>query len=155
MTALCCGFNRSLLHLAGCRVSPSKSKQSYRIPYLAQKLTLFRATTLLLIVCLFTIGSIPAVGKDFPGSMHWLIHLAVYALIAINLGLGWQNMRATHVAAVVITIGVIHEMTEIITHGHAFEFKDAIVNGFGALIGVTILTMFQKFGQKEDPTGIL
>ncbi len=123
--------------------------------FLVQNMTIFRATTLLLIVCLFTVGSIPAVGKAFPGSMHWVIHLATYALIAINFGLGWRNMQATHIAAIVTAIGVIHEITEIITHSHVFEFTDAIVNGFGAVIGVAILTMLQKLRQKENPPGFL
>ena len=116
-------------------------------------MTIFRAATVLLILCLFFLGSIPAVGKAFPGSMHLVIHLAAYALIAFSFCLGWQNMQVMHIAAIVTTIGVIHEMSEVITHSHLFEFKDAIVNGFGALIGVAISKGLQKFRQKEKPPG--
>lgn len=118
-------------------------------------MTIFRASTVLLILCLFTVGSIPAVGKAFPGSMHWVIHLAAYALISFSFGSGWQNIHAMHIAAIVTTIGFIHEVTEIITHNHIFEFKDAIVNGFGALIGAAILIGLQKLRQKEKSQGFL
>lgn len=112
-------------------------------------MTIFRSATALLILCLFSVGSIPAVGEAFTGKMHWVIHLSTFALIAFNFGLGWQNMRAMHVAIIVTTIGVIHELTEIITHSHGFELRDAIVDGFGALIGVSILNMLQKLRQEE------
>lgn len=107
-------------------------------------MTIFRASTVLLILILFTVGSIPAVGEAFPGIMHWVIHLATYALITFSFGIGWQNIHPIHIAAIVTTIGFIHEMTEIITHNHIFEFRDAIVNGIGALIGAAILILLQK-----------
>ena len=116
-------------------------------------MTIFRPATVLLILCLFTVGSIPAVGKAFPGNMHLVTHLVAYALIAISFGLGWQSMQAMHLVAIVTTIGVIHEMSEIITHSHPFEFKDAIVNGFGAFLGASILYGLQKLRQKEKPPG--
>jgi len=115
----------------------------------------FRPATVLLILCLFTVGSIPAVGKAFPGNIHLVTHLAVYALIAISFGLGWQSMQAMHLVAIVTTIGFTHEMTEIITHSHPFEFKDAIVNGFGALLGAAILYVLRKFRQTEKPQDFL
>jgi len=42
------------------------------------------------------------------------------------------------IAAFVAMIGAIHELTEIITHSHAFETEDVMVNAIGALIGVAI-----------------
>ena len=112
-------------------------------------MTIFRFATALLILGLFTLGSIPAVGVAFTGKMHWVIHLSSFALIALTFGLGWQNMRAMHIALIVTTIGVIHEFTEIVTHSHGFELRDAIVDGFGAFIGVSILTVLQKSRQEE------
>lgn len=112
-------------------------------------MTIPRLTTALLILSLFTIGSIPTIGLNFTGKMHWAVHFLSFALIAFNFGLGWQNMRAMHVAIIVTIIGVIHELTEIITHRHGFELRDAIVDGFGALIGVIILSLFHKLKQEN------
>lgn len=93
---------------------------------------------MLLTLGLFIIGSTHTASHAFPGAMHWVAHLATYALIAFASGLGWPQRPAAHIAAVVATIGAIHEITEIITHSHGFEIEDAVVNTIGALIGVTI-----------------
>ena len=93
---------------------------------------------MLLTLGLFTVGSIPAVGHAFPGAMHWVVHIAAYALIAFAFGLGWPKRPAAHIAVLVAAIGIVHELTEIITHSHAFETEDVIVNVIGALIGVAI-----------------
>ena len=105
---------------------------------------LIRAAAVLLTLGLFTLGSIPTAGHTFPGAMHWVAHLATYALIAFAFCLGWQHRLALHIAALVAVIGVIHEVTEIITHSHGFEIKDVMVNAIGALIGVAIGKKFQK-----------
>ncbi len=105
---------------------------------LAPVTKLARAAAVLLTLGLFTIGSIPAAGLAFPGTLHWIAHLAAYALIAFTFGLGWSLRSATHMAALVAAIGAIHEVTEIYTHSHAFETEDVIVNAIGALIGVAI-----------------
>ena len=87
--------------------------------------------------------------------MHWVVHLAAYALIALTFGLGWQNIRLAFVVAIVATIGAFHELTEIITHSHSFELNDAVVNSLGALIGVATLYVLRNFRQKEKPPGYL
>ncbi len=111
---------------------------------LAPVTKLARATAVLLTLGLFTIGSIPAAGLAFPGVLHWIAHLGAYALLAFACGLGWPLRPAAHMAAVVAAIGAIHEVTEIITHGHAFETEDVIVNAIGALIGVAIQRVMQR-----------
>ena len=100
--------------------------------------TLARAAAVLLTLGLFTVGSIPTAGHAFPGAMHWIAHLAAYALIAFAFGLGWPKHPAALIAAFVAAIGIIHEATEIITHSHVFETEDAFVNAIGVLIGVSI-----------------
>ena len=104
---------------------------------------LARAAAVLFTVALFTLGSFPAAGHAFPGALHWVAHLAAYALIAFAYGLGWPQKSAILIAALVATIGLIHESAEIITHSHAFETADAIVNAIGAVIGVIILRTAQ------------
>ncbi|MBE0626769.1 MAG: hypothetical protein IH606_18375 [Burkholderiales bacterium] len=111
---------------------------------LARSTSLARAAAVLLTLGLFTIGSIPATGQAFPGAMHWVAHLAAYALLAFAYGLGWPRRPATQVAAFVAAIGAIHEISEIITHSHALETADVIVNAVGAMIGVGIQRALQR-----------
>lgn len=105
---------------------------------------LARAGAALLTLGLFTIGSIPAAGLAFPGALHWLAHLAAYAMIAAAYGLGWPLQPAMQIAAGVAAIGAAHEFTEIFTHHHVFEAADVIVNAIGALIGVAIQRAMQR-----------
>ena len=56
----------------------------------------------------------------------------------------WSVRPAVHIAVFVAAIGAIHEATEIITHSHAFETEDVIVNAIGALIGVVIQRTMQR-----------
>ncbi len=111
--------------------------------------TLYRATTVLLILGLFTLGSMPAAGQAFTGTMHWVAHLSTFALIAFVFGLGWQRMQEAHIAAIVASIGCIHELTEIFTHSHGLEINDVVINAIGALIGVTILSGIRKLRMRD------
>jgi len=106
--------------------------------------TVARAAAVLLTLGLFTIGSVPMAGHAFPGALHWVAHLAAYALMAFAYGLGWPQRPAAQLAGLVAIIGAIHETTEIFTHSHAFETKDVIVNAIGALIGVAIQRATQR-----------
>jgi glycopeptide antibiotics resistance protein len=72
--------------------------------------------------------------------------------------MGLQKMPVAFTAVSVAAIGIIHEVTEIITHSHNFEFYDAVVNTLGAVIGMMILVLVRKwvreyavrnFGSKE------
>jgi hypothetical protein len=105
------------------------------------KTTFYRLATTLLILGLFSIGSLPAAGQVFHGTMHLMAHLAAFALIAFAFGLGWQRMQATYIVLIVASIGFVHELTEIITHSHPFETQDAVIDAIGALIGVAILSI--------------
>jgi len=112
---------------------------------LATPMNLYRTITFLLIVMLFTIGSFPAAGLAFPGNSHWIAHLTAYALIALFFGLGWTQRHAVFIALMVAGIGLVHELSEIITHAHAFEANDVIINASGALLGVCILSIIRKY----------
>jgi VanZ family protein len=97
-----------------------------------------RAAAMLLTLGLFAVGSFPAAGQAFPGAWHLVAHLAAYALIAFTFGLGWPQRPPAHLVVFVAAIGAIHEITEVLTHSHAFETNDVVVNAIGALIGVAI-----------------
>jgi len=88
-----------------------------------------------LVVVLFTAGSLPATGAAFSGVMHWLAHGGMYALIAFSTGLGWQRLPAWAVVALVALIGVFHEASEMFTHHHGLETIDIGVNALGACLG--------------------
>lgn len=98
--------------------------------------TAFRALAIALTVIVFAAGSFPAAGHAFPGIMHWIAHLAAYALIACAYALGWHKQPALLVAGFVAALGALHECTEIFTHAHALEIADIVVNSIGAAIGV-------------------
>ena len=66
---------------------------------------LARTAAVLLTLGLFTVGSIPTAGHAFPGAMHWVAHLAAYALIAFAFGLGWPKRQAVEITAFVAMIG--------------------------------------------------
>ena len=114
---------------------------------------LYSAATVLLTLTLFIIGSIPTIGQALSGFMHWTAHVGTYALIAFTCGLGWRKAKAIYVLMIVSAIGIIHELTEIITHSHGFELKDAFVNCIGSLVGVVIVNEFRKFDSKEKSPG--
>jgi hypothetical protein len=97
-----------------------------------------RAAAMLLTLGLFAVGSFPAAGQAFPGAWHLVAHLAAYALIAFTFGLGWPQRPAAHLVVLVAAISAIHEITEVVTHSHAFETNDVVINAIGALIGVAI-----------------
>jgi hypothetical protein len=105
---------------------------------------LFKISSILLIVLLFTVGSLPAAGEQFPGISHWIAHLIVYALIAFTFGMGWGRIPATFVALMIGAIGVLHELTEIVFHAHPFETHDAVVNICGALAGSAVLALYRN-----------
>jgi VanZ family protein len=114
---------------------------------------IFKILSISLIVLLFTVGSMPAVGEQFSGAAHWMAHLAAYAVIALVFGLGWNKIPAVYVALMIGVVGVIHEVTEIASHGHPFETRDAIVNFLGAVAGSAILTLYKKRLARNDACG--
>jgi VanZ family protein len=97
-----------------------------------------RVAAMLLTLSLFAVGSFPAAGQAFPGAWHLVAHLAAYALIALTFGVGWPQRPAAHLVVLVAAIGAIHETSEVLTHSHAFETNDVVINAIGALIGVAI-----------------
>jgi len=94
-----------------------------------------RVTAIVLVLLLFTIGSLPETGSAFPGVMHWIAHVGMYALIAFAVGLGWRQWPAWMVVVLVALTGVIHETSEIVTHHHVLEVGDLVVNALGAFTG--------------------
>ncbi len=104
-----------------------------------------RIAAVLLILLLFTIGSLPETGLAFSGTMHWIAHIGVYALIAFAVGLGWRQWPAYMVVVAVTLIGAIHEASEIITHHHALEIKDVWVNALGAVVGTFMQWSITKY----------
>lgn len=93
---------------------------------------------MLLTLGLFTIGNISNVGHAFPGALHWIVHVVTYALIAFSFSLGWPQRSALLIVTIVAAIGAIHEAMEIITHNHAFEAGDVVINAIGVVIGVMV-----------------
>jgi len=119
-------------------------------------ISFFRIASIALVIALFTVGSLPATGHAFPGNLHWGVHLSTYAVISFCMGMGWQKLPAAFTTVIVAAIGIVHEVTEIVTHSHNFEFYDAVINTLGALIGMAILILVRKWvsGNKSDSSDI-
>jgi hypothetical protein len=100
--------------------------------------TIARAAAILLTFGLFTVGSVPVAGHAFPGGWHVTAHLAAYALIAVAFSAGWSEWAAVYPVLLVAVIGASHEITEILTHSHAVETTDIVINAIGAFAGVAI-----------------
>ena len=90
---------------------------------------------ILLTLLLFTLGSFPETGLAFPGVTHWLAHMAAYGLIAFAYARGWPRISRIGIFALVAGLGALHEVTEIVTHHHALEVADILVNALGAGLG--------------------
>ena len=76
--------------------------------------------------------------------MHLIAHFSVYAILAICLGLGWKALKGAQIWVIVSLIGVLQEMTEIVTHHHRFELHDAILDSLSAVVGVLVLKVFKS-----------
>ena len=112
-------------------------------------MNLYRTIAMLLVALLFSVGSLPATGQAFHDNAHWVAHLGSYALISLFFGLGWPNWRAILIVLTVASIGLLHELSEIVTHNHPFEQNDVLINASGALIGVLILSIIREFRMKD------
>ena len=95
------------------------------------------------VVVLFSVGSFPATGHAFPGTLHWVAHIGAYGVIGGAAALGWPQRPALLLTGLVASLGAVHEVSEIITHQHGFEGYDALVNALGAAIGVTLARLIR------------
>jgi hypothetical protein len=79
----------------------------------------------------------PAAGRIPPSGMHHLTHLASFAVLAMAWSFAYPRVRPVLVVLPVVAFGFMQEAIEIVGHGHAFEFSDAIVDAVGTVAGVT------------------
>ena len=126
--------HRRLAGAADVKTSPPQSA-----------ITAGRASAIALTIVLFVAGSFPVAGQSFPGATHWIAHPAAYAVLAFAYAPGWQKQAALCVAlcvaVLVAALGAIHEIAEIVTHGHALEIADIVVNSAGVATGVAVERM--------------
>ena len=105
----------------------------------AQKITRFRVVASLIAIIIFCLGLLPASSEIFDDDLHFVAHFAVYALLAVGLGLGWRNIKGIHLWLMVSFVGVLQEVAEMVTHHHHFELEDALTDSLGVLAGVLVL----------------
>jgi len=98
---------------------------------------LFMAVGLAMAIGLFFIGSEPGAGRLFHGRWHHVAHFVTFALFGVIWTLALPKVPARHIAAGAVAFGFLHEGFEILGHMHAFELRDALVNGVGAIVGAT------------------
>lgn len=86
---------------------------------------------------LFVVAAEPGAGRLFHGRWHHVAHFATFALFGAVWTLALARLPARHIAAGIVAFGFLHEGLEILGHMHAFELRDAMINGAGAIVGVT------------------
>ena len=79
----------------------------------------------------------PAIGKVTGHFWHYLVHAAVFALLAAVWALGLPRVPSIPIAGAIVLFGFAHEWYEIRGHAHGFELGDAIVDAFGVIAGAT------------------
>jgi hypothetical protein len=98
-----------------------------------------------LTIGLFGIGGRPWAGMLFRGNAHWIAHSCTYALIGATYQRSAPRLSVWWVAIAVSTVGGLHELYEIGSHGHGFEVIDFLINAAGGILGV--LLSWRYFGK--------
>jgi VanZ family protein len=98
---------------------------------------LFMVVGVAMAIGLFVIASEPNAGRLFHGRWHHVAHFATFALLGGIWTLALPRVPVRHIAAGAVAFGFLHEGLEILGHLHAFELRDAVVNGAGAIVGAT------------------
>ena len=75
---------------------------------------------------------------DSTGALHWGAHIVLFAILAITWRGGLPHVSAVAIALAVIAFGFAQEAIEIVGHGHAYEWADAIVDSISAIIGISL-----------------
>jgi hypothetical protein len=91
-----------------------------------------------LTIGLFGIGGRPGAGMLFRGTAHWIAHGCTYALIGATYQRSAPRLSLLLIALAVSTLGGLHELYEIRSHGHGFEMMDFLVNAAGGVLGVLL-----------------
>ena len=105
---------------------------------------------LALTVGLFLIGGRPGAGAVFKGHMHWIAHFLTYAVIAVSYAKGLPRVAVIWIACLVAGIGGLHELYEISSHSHGFEFNDFLVNSLGAFAGALASRFVSVFAPRPS-----
>jgi len=98
----------------------------------------YLSCALALTIALFLVGGQQWAGSVFIGQTHWIAHFFAYALIAIMYVKGLPRVAVFLIGVLVTGIGGLHEVYEISSHGHPFEFNDFLVNSLGAFTGALL-----------------
>ena len=95
----------------------------------------YLSCALALTVVLFFIGGQAGAGSVFEGVRHWIAHIVTYAVIAASYARGLPGVRGLLIGGLVAAMGGLHEVYEISSHGHDFEFDDFLVNSLASFGG--------------------
>lgn len=97
----------------------------------------FIATGIAMAIGLFIVGAEPRMGLLLPGAWHYPGHFVAFAFFGAVWRLGLPRTAAFQIAVGAIAFGFLHEAYEMSGHVHGFEFIDAVVDGIGAVVGVS------------------
>jgi hypothetical protein len=90
----------------------------------------------------------PAAGRIAPSETHHFAHFATFGVLAVAWSFAYPRAPWVLVMSLVVAFGFVQETIEIVGHGHAFEFLDAIVDAVGTAAGVAasrlLLALFAR-----------
>lgn len=100
---------------------------------------LYLAFALAASIGIFFVAGRPPISDALNGSgLHWIAHIATYAVLAACYGKGLPRIPAILIGGLVVAIGGLHELYEVIRYGIDFEFHDVFYDGVGAAIGALL-----------------
>jgi VanZ family protein len=83
----------------------------------------------------------PSAGRTFSGEWHWSAHVFAFVILAIAWRGALPRVPALVVTLAVIGFGFVQEAIEMVGHAHAFEWRDAIVDTMGVIIGMLLVSL--------------
>lgn len=92
---------------------------------------------------------VPFAGEVFGAKHHRSAHLVSFAILALAWRVALPHMPSWAVALIVVGFGFLHEAIEVIGHAHPYELSDALIDGIGAIMGVTVAQIAMKLPMVE------
>lgn len=91
-------------------------------------------------VAIFFVAGQPPISGVLNGTgLHWIAHIATYAILAACYAKGLPRIPVLLIVALTAVIGGLHELYEVGKYDIDFEFHDLFYDTLGALIGAALV----------------
>ena len=76
--------------------------------------------------------------------LHGLLHFGTFAVLTLLWVRGLPRVSPLVIALAVVAFGFAHEAIEIVGHAHAYELRDALIDGAGAACGALLASVVRR-----------